>query len=61
MDNRYIETSLGDQILNRKLTSYRETTVLKQYYLILSLLKRTFLLLHAEIGVGNKIVYTYFD
>ena len=42
MDNRYIETSLGDQILNRKLTSYRETTVLKQYYLILSLLKSTF-------------------
>ena len=41
--------------------SYEKKVVLKHYYLILFLLKIIFLLLHAEFGVGDKIVYTYFD
>ena len=47
-----LKKSFDDQILNS----------VKNCYLILFQLKATFLsLLHADIGIGNKIVYTYFD
>ena len=61
MDNRFNEKSLRDQFVHIKMTA-NEKKCINQPLLLDSVPIQNYIfsLLHAEIGVGNKIVENYF-
>ena len=62
MDNRFIKKIFNDKENNESMTYYeKKGSVKKLLFDSVPIENYIFSLLHAEIGVGNKIVYTYFD
>ena len=57
-----LKKSFNDKENNESMTSYeKKGSVKKLLFDSVPIENYIFSLLHAEIGVGNKIVYTYFD
>ena len=58
--NKYLnEKSLNDQKINKKMTSHEERCVKTLLFDSIPIENYIFALLHAEVGVRNKIVYIF--
>ena len=61
MGSLFIEKSFNDKIINKDMTSYKKGSVKTLLFDSVPFENCIFSLSHAEFGVENKIVYTYFD